>query len=227
MKRLIMAVFIITIGAGLYAQNIFFAVKKGMILTYANNDAKGNAQSYSLLTIKDVKGSGANMTITYDGASLDKSRKPVKGSEGTYKVEIKNNVVIMDMNQLVPPELKQQGVKIEVSGTPLELPGSLKPGQTLKNAVLNATMDLGVVKATSVTKMTDGKCLEIADVKVPAGTFKCHKITQKFTSTSMNITNVQTVLSWYAPNIGTVKTETYDDKNKLVSGTVLVELKGN
>jgi len=70
---------------------------------------------------------------------------------------------------------------------------------------------------------TEGKYLAIEDVKVPAGTFKCRKVT----STSINITTVQTVIAWYAPNIGTVKTETYDDKNKLISGSVLVELKGN
>jgi len=34
------------------------------------------------------------------------------------------------------------------------------------------------------------------------------------------------MVSWYAYNIGTVKTVTYDDKNNLVSSSVLVEIKG-
>jgi putative effector of murein hydrolase len=42
-----------------------------------------------------------------------------------------------------------------------------------------------------------------------------------------NTVTVVTTVSWYAPNIGTVKTETYDDKNNLISGSVLAELKGN
>jgi len=227
MKKLILTMFVIAIGAGLYAQDNFFAAKVGTVLTYANNDAKGNVESYSVLTIKDVKGSGRNMTITYGGTSLDKNRKPMKDvPEMTYQVVIKDGVVIMDMNQLVPAQMKNQGVKIDVKGTAMELPSSLQPGQTLKNSEVNVTMDLGIMKMSSVIKMTDGKCLAIEDVRAPAGTFKCHKITQKITTTAVNVTTVTTTLSWYAPNIGTVKTETYDDKNKLIASTVLVEVKG-
>jgi hypothetical protein len=226
MKRLIMAMFVIAIGAGLYAQNNFFPAKAGMVLTYAENDARGNAQSYSVLTIKDVKGSGRNMTITYGANALDKDRKPSKDmpTEQIFQVTIKDNVVIMDMKQLFPTG---QGLKVEVTGTPMELPSNLRVGQALKDSVVTGTMDLGIMKMSTVIKMTEGKCLAIEDVRVPAGTFKCHKITQKITTTAMSVNNVGTTISWYAPNIGTVKTESYDDKNKLISGSVLVELKGN
>jgi len=229
MKRLIMAMFVIGMGAGLYAQNNFFPSKVGMALTYANNDARGNAQSYSVLTIKDVKGSGRNMTINFVGSVLDKNRKPLKDAPGemNYQVVIKDNVVIMDVKMMIPAEMQGQGLKIEAKGTPMEIPGSLQPGQSLKDSDVTIAMDMGIMKMNTVAKMTEGKCLAIEDVRVPAGTFKCHKITQKITSTAMNTTTVQTTVSWYAPNIGTVKTETYDDKNKLVSGSVLAELKGN
>jgi len=228
MKRLIMAMFAIAIGTGLYAQNSFFPSKAGMVLTYAQNDARGNAQGYSVLTIKDVKGSGRNMTITYGLNVLDKNRKPLTNAPGemTYQVVIKDGVVIMDMNQMIPAQLKDQGVKAEVTGTPMELPGNLQPGQSLKASEVTITMDLGIMKMNTVVK-TEGKCLDIEDVKVPAGTFKCHKITQKITTTALNTTTVETMVSWYAPNIGTVKSETSDEKNKLVSSSVLVELKGN
>jgi len=113
MKRLIMVMFVITIGTGLYAQNSFFPSKAGMVLTYAQNDARGNAQGYSVLTIKDVKGSGRNMTITYGLNVLDKNRKPLTNAPGemTYQVVIKDGVVIMDMNQMIPAQLKDQGVR--------------------------------------------------------------------------------------------------------------------
>jgi hypothetical protein len=226
MKRLIMAMLFIAIGAGLYAQNNFVPSKVGMVLTYAENDPRGNAQSYSVITIKDVKGSGRNMTITYGANSLDKDRRPSKDLPGeqVFQVTIKDNVAIMDMKQMFP---SGQGLKVEVTGTPMELPSNLRVGQALKDSVVTGTMDLGIMKMSTVIKMTEGKCLAIEDVRVPAGTFKCHKITQKISSTAMNVNNVGTTISWYAPNIGTVKTESYDDRNRLVSGTVLVELKGN
>jgi len=205
MKKILvlLAAMLFAAGFGLSAQSVFFPSKVGTVLTYANGDAKGIAQSYSMLTIKDVKGTPSNMTITYAGNSLDKNRKPLKnsGGEQTFKVTIKDNVVIMDLNQMIPAELKQQGVKLTVKGTPLELPSSLKPGQLLKPYNLIMTMDLGMMKMDTVMK-AEGKCLAIEDVKVPAGTFKCHKITQKITSTVMNTTTVTNAFTWYAPNIG-------------------------
>jgi hypothetical protein len=75
--------------------------------------------------------------------------------------------------------------------------------------------------------MTDGECLAIEDVTVPAGTFKSHKITQTVSTTVMKMNTSAKTLSWYSPGIGTVKTETYDSKNKLTGSTELVELKGN
>jgi len=232
MKRLMMTMFVFIIGAGLSvvvlnAQDSFFPSKAGIVLTYANNDAKGNTDGYSVLTIKEVKGSGNNMTITYAGTAMDKNRKAVKGIELTYQVVIKNGVAILDINQMLPVDMKGQGLKMDVSGTPLEVPspGDLKAGQTLKPSEINVTMDLGIMKTNSVIK-TEGKCLAIEDVKVPAGTFKSHKISSKVTTTAMGINNVQTVVEWYAPGIGQVKTETYDEKNNLLSSSVLAELKG-
>jgi hypothetical protein len=228
MKKLIMAMFVIAIGAGVYAQDNFFPSKAGTVLTYANNDARGNTESYTVMTIKDVKGSGKNMAITYAGTSLDKNRKPIKDAPGEqiFHVTIKDGVLIMDVNQMVPTQMKEQGLKIEAKGIPMELPNTLRPGQAIKDAEVTVTMDLGVMKVNSVAKLTEGKCLAIEDVRVPAGTFKCHKITQKITTAAMNTNVVTTTVSWYAPNIGTVKSETYDDKNKLVSSSVLAELKG-
>jgi len=226
MKGLTITMFGIAMDAG---QNTFFPSKAGMALTTANNDAKGNLESYSVLTIKDVDGSGKNMAITYGISALDKNRNPLlKDSLGdmTYKVLIKDGVVIMDINQMIPAQIREQGVlKMEVTGTPMELPNNLKPGQSLKDSEVTIAINVGIMKLNTVVK-TEGECLAIEDVKVPAGTFKCHKISQKITTTAVVITTTQTTVSWYAPNIGTVKTETYDDKGRLTSGSELVELKG-
>ena len=228
MKRLIMAVLAITVSAGLYAQT-FFAEKQGMVLTYAENDARGKTGGYTVMTIKEVKGSGRNMTITYGVEVLDKNRKKPKNSPGEiiYQIVIENGVVIMDINQMIPPGLMEQGIQIEISGSPIEIPNNLAPGQKLKDSEIIVTVDMGIIKMTTVTKTTNGECLAIEDVTVPAGTFKCHKITQTATTTAMRKDTVTKTISWYAPGIGTVKTEIYDSKNKLTSGTVLVEVTGN
>ncbi|MDR2952460.1 MAG: hypothetical protein LBU82_04375 [Treponema sp.] len=227
MRKVFFIALVVLLTTGLYAQNTLFAAKKGIVLTYQNSDDKGKTSGYSVMTIKDVKGSGKNMTIYYGMAALDKNRKPIKDfSEKDLTVEIKNDVIFFDMNQLIPAEIQQQGVKMEVSGIRMELPNNLQPGQKIKDSNVTMTMDLGIMKTNSVLKMTDGKCLAIENVTVPAGTFKCHKITQTITTTTMGINAVTKSISWYAPDIGTVKTETYDDKDKVASSTILIEKKG-
>jgi hypothetical protein len=229
MRKLIITVVVFAAATGLYAQNTFFPTKAGMELLYVNNDDKGRPSSHTKTKIKEVTGSGQNMSITYGSEVLDKNRNPPKNSLGEqiYKVTVKDGVVIMDLKQSLAPELQQEGMNIEITGAPMELPGNLQPGQKLKDSDVTMTVDLVIFKTTTVIKMTDQECLAIEDVTTPAGTFKCHKITQTVTTTVGNKNTTGKTISWYAFNIGTVKTETYDAKNKLTGGTALLEVKGN
>jgi len=208
-----------------YAQNTFFPTKSGMVLLYAQKSVNGKSTSYSKLTIKDVEGSGGNMTISYLAETLDKDRKssnpPV---EVPCKVIIKDGVMILDMNQMFAGQLKDSQLKMEVTGAPMELPGNMQPGQPLKDAEMTMTIDMGFTKMKTTMAMTDGKCLAIEDVTVQAGTFKCYKITQTVTTTVMGRDLVSQTLTWYAQGIGTVKSESYDDKKQLQSSQELVQV---
>ena len=211
------------------AQNTFFPTKTGTVLLYVQNDAKGKAGSYTRHTITDVEGSGTNMTISYVMESLDKNRKPLSDPpmEFPCKVIIKDDVVILDMNQMFAGQLKDAMMKVEFTGVPMELPSDLQPGHTIKDAEITMNMDLGIMKMKTTMKTSDGKCLAIEDVTVPAGTFRCHKVTQTVTTTTtvMKKDVKSTAVSWYAPGVGTIKTESYSDKDKLQSSMELVEMK--
>ena len=229
MKKIFLILIIfVMVTAGLFAQNIFFAAKKGMTLTYVNNDANGNPNSYDVLTIKEVKGSGQNMTITYAMKSLDKDKKPLKEgpTEKTFQVVIKDGIMYRDINEMVPSNINQGELKVEISGSPMELPGNLQPGQKLKDSEVTINVDMGIMKIDTVVKITNGECLAIEDVTVPAGTFKCHKISQTASATAMKLETVTKTFSWYASGIGSVKAEIYDSKNKLMGSKVLIEVKG-
>ncbi len=225
-KIILMTAFAIVLATCTYAQNSFFPTKKGTMLLYVQNSSKGKAESYSRQTIKDVEGSGNNMTISYVVESLNKDKKPLSDPpmEIPCKVTIKNDVVILDMNQMFAGQQKDQQFKMEVTGVPMELPNNMQPGQALKDADMTMTLDMGIMKMKTVMKMTDGKCLAIENVTVAAGTFKCHKITQTVTTTVMKKDVVARTVSWYTSGVGTVKTETYNDKDKLQGSTELVEM---
>jgi hypothetical protein len=211
------------VATGMYAQNTFFPTKAGMIQVYENKNTKGNTESFVRQTIKNVEGSGNNMTISYVAESLDKNRKPLL-AEIPYTVTVKDGVVILDMNQFFAGMLQQDQPLVEITGVPMELPGDMQPGQSLKDAEMTMTLNLGIMKMKTVMKMTDGKCLAIEAVTVPAGTFESHKITQTVSTTALKKTTKTRTVSWYAPGIGTVKSETYDDKDKLMSSIELVEI---
>jgi len=218
-----MVILMIASMAVVSAQSAFFPTKVGTTLVYAQENAKGKPESYSKITIKEVEGSGNNMTISYVTQILDKDRKPTS-VEIPLQVVIKNGVMIMDMKGMFAGQQKDQQIKMEISGVPMELPGNMQPGQTLKDADVTMSMDMGIMKLKTTMKMTDGKCLAIEDVTVPAGTFTCPKITQTVSTSMMGKNSTSRTVSWYASGIGTVKTETYDDKGQLKSSTELVEM---
>ena len=209
------------------AQNTFFPTEVGKVQVYERKNATGKTDGFTRQTIKNVEGSGSNMTISYVAQNLDKNRKPLSNmpAEISYKVIIKDDVMILDMNQMFADLPQEMQVAVEITGIPMELPGNMQPGQSLKDANMTMTMDMGLMKMKTEMKMTDGKCLAIEDVTVPAGTFECHKITQTIAVTVMKKTVVTRTVSWYAPGIGAVKTESYNDKEKLQSSTELVENK--
>jgi len=209
------------------AQNTFFPTKPGTVLVYAQKNAKGNIDGYTRMTIKNVEGSGNNMTISYVAESLNKNMKPVSNPpmEIPLKVTIKDGVMILDMKEMFAGQMKDQQIKMEITGVPMELPASLQPGQSLKDAEVTMSIDLVITKMTTTVKITDVKCLAIEDVTVPAGTFTCHKVTQTSSTTVMKKTVTGRTVTWYAPGIGTVKNETYDGKDKLTGSMELVEVK--
>jgi len=223
-SMILTAILMIASITGASAQNVFFPTKTGAVMVYVQKDAKGKPKSYSKMTIKNVEGSGDNMTISYMTEILDNNRKSANPpSEISLKVIIKNGVVAFDMKEMFADQLKDQQVQIEITGVPLELPNNLQPGQSLKDADVTMNMDMGVFKMKMSMQMTDGKCEAIEDVTVPAGTFTCRKISQTVSTTIMGKTIKSRSVSWYAPGIGKVKTESYGDKNTLQGSTELVE----
>jgi hypothetical protein len=203
------------------AQSIFFPTQTGTVLIYELKDAKGKVEGGQKTTIKNIEGSGSNMTISYAFQSLDKNRKPTT-EEVFCKIVVKDDVIILDMTELFAGMQTDPSMKIEITGMPAELPHNLQPGQTLKDAEMTMTMDMGVMKIKTEMKITDGKCLAIEEVATSAGKFRCHKVTQTVTTTAMGRSVKMQTFIWYAPGIGQVKTETYDEKGKLQNTMELV-----
>jgi len=208
------------------AQNIFFPTKVGTVQVYEQKNAKGKTEGFTRQTVKEIEGSGSNMIIVYEFESLDKNRKPLS-EPVLLKIIIKDDVMILDMNQMFAGQQNDPNMQavMEITGVPVKIYGNIQPGQSLEDANMTMTINLGFIKMKTEVKMTDGKCLAIEDVTVPVGTFKSFKITQTVTTTVMKKAVKTRVITWYANGVGMVKSETYNDKDQLESSSELVEMK--
>jgi len=223
-KSVLVVVSFLLINNEMQGQNLFFPAKAGIVLTYVQKDAKGKTDSYLRYTITAVEGTELNGSVSYSVEVLDKNKKSTSNPI-PLKVEIKDGVMFLDMKQMFVGLPTDEQIEVEITGVPMELPNNLQSGQTLKDAEMTMTMNMGFMKMSTLIKMTDRKCLAIEDVAVDAGTFKCHKITQNMSTTMMEREIGSRSLSWFAFGIGIVKSETYDDKGKLLSSMELIEVK--
>jgi len=200
----------------------FFVMEKGAVQVFANKDAKGKITSKVRNTVMDITGTKNAYAITYQSELLDAKGKPAnKDNSGifNYRVIIKDDVIYFDLKEMLGAI---EGINdVDASGTAMKIPNNLKVGQTLEDA--NAKVRIGVLNCTAT--LTERECLAIEDITVGAGTFRCHKVSQKINSSALGVKNEGTTLTWYAKGVGAVKTESYDKKGNLQSIQELVSNK--
>ena len=218
--RLFVTVVLITwlIPATGHAQNPFFPNKEGIILTYAYYDKKGKTTDYVRYTISKVNGTDAqNFEVTYDTEALDKKKEVFKMP---VEIQIKNGTVYFDPSSSAGKLM--EGVTITGEGT--VVPAHLEEGMTLEDS--NVTVKMGSITVAS-SKITKTKVVAKEDLTTPAGTFECYKVHSKVSGKAMGFKSENTLCVWYARNIGTIRIETYDKKNKLISSSELILMEGN
>lgn len=225
-KIIFTAVFVFIAAAGAFADEIFFPTKKGVVLLMANLDAKGKVDSYGRTTVKDVRGSGGDLTITCAAEVLNKKRQPEKNTPLVeYTVKVVNGAMTLDVISLLKMPVVD-GATIVLTGDTLRLPSKLKPGDRLNDAKMTMTVDMGVIKMATDIAITDFKCLAVESVTVPAGTFEAYKTTQAvaITNSMVKVTQTMTVVSWNVLGVGAVKNVVTDEAGKVQSTSELHEI---
>lgn len=227
MKKLLLIVAIILNGMTLNAQKTFFPTKEGTVLIYKTFDKKDKITNTVKYTIEKVNIKEGDMDITYLCESIDPKDKLVFKEEITN--HLKGNILYLDMSNYINKAVFQQNGEIpadvQVTGNNIEIPLNLKPGDVLSDASIEMSFKMGFINLKVSADVTNRKVEMIEDVTVQAGTFKGYKLTSDVNSLALGIKMKGKNIEWYAKGIGSVKTETFDDKGKLESHTELVELK--
>ena len=230
MKKLTLSLLILLItAAGAFCDEAFFPVKKGMVLLSANLNANGRAEGYNRMTVKEVRGSGSNITVVYTMQILDKNRRAARNSsEHEYTINITNGVSMYRLDDIMEPFFLSKGFDYTIAAGNMPIPSNLAPGVRLQNTWLKINVNVPIIgTVTADTSITNLVCTGIETITVQAGTFEAYKITQRSTTATTGwvtpqITN--TGATWYVRGIGVVKSVNYDDKGKLESSTELFEL---
>jgi hypothetical protein len=224
MKKLVLLVAIILCTTFLRAQDctLYFPSEEGseMGYTYYSNSGKAESSSKLKITRKDLSGDKLKLDIAAE--TFDAKGKPALAFN--YAVWCDGEYFCMDMRsalgQMNLTEL--EGFKIETSD--LKFPAKMTPGQQLGDASIQLSLD-GPMPMNMVTNITNRKVDSRESITTPAGTFDCYKITYDTFSKMSIIKNEGRVVEWYAPDVGLVRSETYNKKNKMLGYNELTSLK--
>lgn len=209
----ILSILLLTVNA--QEDCLFPEIQKGTEWTITNYDKKGRVESSSQNFIKDVKSNGS--AVEYLVAAKIYDKKDAEMSEAEMTMICDNGVFKMDLTEAIPAATLEgmQSMDMTISGDNLQYPVNLSVGQELPNSLINLKASSGGMTLMDMNvSVTDRKVEAYETITVPAGEFKCYKISST-TTVRTRILNIQTTdVQWYTPGIGVIKTQYYDKKGR-------------
>ncbi len=200
---------------------LFFPSQEGAVLELSIYNAKDKLTGKTKQVVRKVEKTNKGTTLYCQSEHSDSKGKVLNAGELVMRFE--KNVFYADLRNLLDPQgLKVLGMDgVKITSSDLAFPGKLKVGQRLPNANLTITMQGSEIPMPPTTiTVSNRKVLAIEKVDCPAGTFECYKISSE--------TNIQSIIDktmhnieWMAPGVGTVRTESYNSKGKLLGKSIL------
>lgn len=216
-----LALSIITISSCLSQDcSRFYPFSEGVTGELTSYDKKGKVVAVVTYQVKEVSSSGGLETATISSDVKDKKGDQIVDT--SYNITCTGNGISMDFNSIMNPELLEQykDIEVDVTGTNVELPNNLSPGQTLPDADLNMELDMGGIVMNISVMMIDREVQNKESITTPAGTFECYVIT--YTSKmKMGVGRTGSSKQWIAEDVGLVKQEDYNKKGKLTGSSML------
>ena len=223
LKTLTSFVFILFISFSLFAQNAcskYYVFKEGVkfeMTTYNNKDKQTGIVKYE---VKNVTGNTAilkNELFDAKGKSVMSSEFGLICDDKGISIDFKSL-----MNNQVFEQFKEMDMDLDISGTNIQIPNNLSPGQTLPDAELIMTMSMASVTIKMEIKITNRKVVGNETISTSAGTFDCILITSD-RELKMGMNRTISSKQWLAEGVGMVKSEEYDKKGNLVSKSILTK----
>ena len=144
--------------------------------------------------------------------------------ESEVKVECQDGVLYFDAGNLLDPTTMSayETMEVEVSGDNLELPLDGPVGTQMNDGGVTAVIRSGGIKIVTLTVVISNRTIAAREkVETPAGSFDCIKYTYD-ALTQIGFVKVRmSSIEWYSPELGTIRTESYNKNGKLTGYTLL------
>lgn len=228
MKKYIISVFLLLfVFSILKAQDCssYVVTQEGKTAEYVNKDKKGKVQSYhsqELLSQEEDDG-----IVRYEILQISKDDKKKELSRDTLSFECRNGTFYIDMSRYIDENQTEayEESQISVDFEDIGYPANMKPGMQLDDGSVILTIDMGMATITNETKIINRKVEARETVTTPAGTFDCLKISQDVENKIGFATIKIKTVNWISEGVGSVKSESYDKKDRLTGTTELVNFK--
>ncbi len=223
MKTILSILFVVLATTTTIAQDgcsAYYPSQTGKTLIIHHLNKKGRLSTISEYTVSVVTDSTIQMKTTVK----DKREKEILTSE--FEIKCNAGETILEPKSIVTPGLLDQFQNMDytISGEGLRIPNTLAIGQELRDGSVSMEIDAGVMKMNMHVAMTNRKVIRKELITVPAGTFDCYIITYQNTLT-MGASKTQYSTQWITKGIGMVKEETRKENGKLITRSVLQEIR--
>lgn len=223
-KSIITFLAIIIFPAFLIAQCTAYLPQQGTKLTYANYDKKGKQTSTTTTEVTSVETKAD--AVYYRVHQLVSTGKKKNDYESDLLFKCKDNTFYIDMQSILNPEqmAAYEDGTITVTSNNMTIPGDLKPGMELPDGELSMVVHMDPMTVTISARAFYRKVEAKEEVTVPAGTFTAYKIKGYMETKFAFMRFAYKLIEWYVPGLGVVKSESFDNKDRKLGSTELVNI---
>jgi hypothetical protein len=198
--------------------------KEGATTTMTSYNDDGKPTGSSKTVYGKVNKSGDAVSVSATQEVYDKKGKLQGNTQ--FTVSCAGGNINVDMRSMIPNPDSYKDMEMTVEGGNLEWPANLSVGTSLKDAtmklVVKSKEGMPMPMMNMEMKITNRKVEAKENVTTPAGTFECYKITENVESKTIFAVKMKSI-SWFSPELGTVKTESYKENGKFAGKTELTQ----
>ncbi|TVQ07105.1 MAG: hypothetical protein EA361_18775 [Bacteroidetes bacterium] len=232
MSKLAITAFFLFISFGLFAQDcdLYIPMEEGKGFQYQNFNRRDRLEGVNEVIIKNVNRKSDRTEAVMQARYYD-SRERLQ-HEGEYMITCKGNELIIDMQSIIDQTQMESFEGMEVSLTTIDnltIPGNISVGDKLPDGKMIMKVSMGGRTMSEMNFTTQNRTVEGKEtITTPAGTFESYKITYEnvMDTRTMGITRktVTKGVEYFSPGVGNVRSEFYDDRDRLQSYTVLSKI---